>query len=140
MASKFRFLLASALLCSSMTTAGAQTSTGTFGLRLSVPVHCVVSFEGQGAGLADGAGGFSLGQLQEYCNAPRGYELVVSYTPGTLRGARLNAGGDQVVLDGSGEEVISRVTGPRIQARQLAAAPGENGFDTDHLVFQIRPV
>jgi hypothetical protein len=138
MAGKWYAPAAIAVLCSGM--AAAQPATGTFELKLSVPVHCVVNHQGSGVPFSSEGNLVALGELQEYCNAPRGYELVVTYTPGTLRGARLNAGNDQIVLNGSGEEVVSRVAGPRIQARQLSAEPGETGFDTDRLLFELRPV
>ena len=81
----------------------------------------------------------SLGSFREYCNAPTGYELVVSYAPGTLVGTRIIAGSDEILLNGSGQAVLSRATGPRIRERPIAAVPGENGFDSDHLDLQIIP-
>lgn len=116
----------------------AQTS-GSYVLNLVVPVDCRLQH------LPDGAGGmsgqaFMLGQISEYCNDPGGYEIVVNYTPGTLEGTVLSIGEEQVTLNGSGQAVVSRAPGPRIRARALSAIPGQNGFDTDRLDFQIQPV
>jgi hypothetical protein len=136
MARRLQIGVASALLCFAVTAANAQTMG--FNLRLTVPLYCRAQFS---QGVTTGAGGdtVSLGQIREYCNAPHGYELVVSYQSGRLRGARIVAGTDEVVLNGSGEAVLSRQAGPRVRSRAVLATPGENGFDTDHLVFRLRP-
>jgi len=65
--------------------------------------------------------------------------LLVTYAPGSLRGARIIAGDDQVVLDGSGQAVLSRSPGPRIRERPVSAVPGEHGFDTSRFELQIIP-
>ena len=117
------------------TVAGADMS---FALRLQVPVHCLVQQRAPGAAIASGSA-VSLGQFREYCNAPGGYEMVVRYAPGTLRGAVLAAGQDQVTLDGSGQAILSRAAGPRFRERAILATPGANGFDTDRLEFQLIP-
>lgn len=136
-----RKIVAGLAAISSMTfcvPAGAQTS-GSYVLNLVVPVDCRLQH------LADGAGGmagpaFTLGQISEYCNDPGGYQVVVNYTPGTLQGTVLAIGEDQVVLNGSGHAIVSSAPGPRARARMLSAIPGQNGFDTDRLDFQIQPV
>jgi hypothetical protein len=81
----------------------------------------------------------ALGTFREYCNAPGGYQLVVNYTPGSLQGARIIAGNDEIVLDGSGRAVLSRATGPKIRERLISMSPGANGFDTDRLELDIIP-
>jgi hypothetical protein len=115
----------------------AETGTGTLTLSLTVPVLCRVSYSSAGAGESVGEA-VNLGQLKEFCNAGSGYNVVVDYSPGSLRGAVLQLGDDRVVLDGSGEAVLSYAAGPRIRTRQLLAIPGENGFDTSALTFQLR--
>jgi hypothetical protein len=117
------------------TVAGADM---VFALRLQVPVYCVVQQRASGAAVATGAA-VSLGQFREYCNAPGGYQMVVRYEPGKLRGAVLAAGDDQVVLDGSGQAILSRASGPRVRERSILATPGAAGFDTDRLEFQLIP-
>ncbi|WP_233503351.1 hypothetical protein [Sphingomonas psychrotolerans] len=121
------------LLCGSA--AGAEsTASGTFNLRLTVPVICAVSH--QSAISAAGAG-YRLGELREYCNAPGGYALVVNYAPGSMKGAVVAVGEERVVLDGSGRAVIGRTAGPRIRDREIFAEPGAAGFDTDRLEFNL---
>ena len=117
--------------------AAAVATPGSFSLKLTVPVLCRVSFTAGSD--ADQGGAFDLGRLGEYCNAGAGYSVVVDYAPGTLRGAVLQLGADRVVLDGSGEAVISQSPGARIRQRELLATPGANGFDSPQLSFAIRP-
>ena len=120
--------------------ATAQASaTGSFQLRLVVPMLCRVSFTAGGGVAADAARAVDLGKLGEFCNDGAGYSVVVNYAPGTLRGAVLQLGTDRVVLDGSGQAVISQSTEARIRTRELVATPGANGFDSPELSFQIRP-
>lgn len=116
--------------------AGAESHS--FHLSAVVPVVCKVSHErGAVGGPADGA--VNLGNLTEYCNAPGGYELIVTYAPGTLQGTVLTAGEDRVVLNGSGEATLSRVPGPRVRTRSLIGVPGAHGFDSANLQVQVRP-
>lgn len=126
--------LASLLVTAS---ASAEAESMNFNLRATVPVSCFVRHSSMGAA-AGGNGPVALGQINEFCNAPGGYEVVVNYAPGTLQGAVLSVGDEQVMLNGSGHAVLSRAPGPRIRERALTATPGANGFDTDHLNFEIQ--
>jgi hypothetical protein len=132
---KFLLILANAGL---MATPVSAADSASFNLRLRVDVHCTVQHQPVGYGVSVG-GAVSLGQFREYCNAPNGYELVVSYTPGTLRGATIVAGDDRTILNGSGQAVLSRATGPRVRERMVTAIPGDDGFDTDRLELRIVP-
>lgn len=105
-------------------------------LSATVAVHCSVQHGFAGYGQAAGEG-ISLGEIREYCNAANGYELVVDYTPGSLRGTTLIAGQDSVLLDGSGRAVLSRAQGPRIRERALVATPGQAGFDAHSVQFSV---
>lgn len=116
----------------------ALGTSSTFNLRAAVPLHCIVNHQLTGFGAISGET-VSLGTFREYCNAPGGYNLVVKYTPGSLQGARIIAGGDEIILNGSGQAVLSRATGPRVRERPIAAIPGKNGFDTDRLELAIIP-
>lgn len=118
-------------------TAAAAASFG-YNLRLIVPVYCIVNHQSTGSGALSGDA-LSLGTFREYCNAPSGYQIVVRYAPGSLEGARMLAGSDEIVLDGSGQAVLSQTTGPRVRERTISMAPGENGFDTDRLEVDIVP-
>lgn len=132
----FRIIVSSALLAAPVSTVtGADMG---FTLRARVPVYCQVHQRTPGS-VAPAGGAVSLGEFREYCNAPGGYALIVRYAPGTLRGALIEAGQDQVVLDGSGEAVVSRSPRPRFRSRAIVATPGQQGFDTDRLEFQLVP-
>jgi hypothetical protein len=131
------FILAMLGLVGTNAPAGAASSG--YRLELVVPLSCQVRHSPVSASVMTGAA-VSLGQLNEYCNAARGYELVVRYAPGTMEGAVLSLGDDQIVLNGSGQAVISRSSGARMRTRQLAAVPGQAGFDTDRLDFSLTPL
>ncbi|KRA81193.1 hypothetical protein [Altererythrobacter sp. Root672] len=138
MVNKFSIGLAGVALVVLPTVAYANSSFS-FNLRATVPIYCSVQHQAAGFGVGGEGSGISLGTFREYCNAPGGYQLMVRYTPGTLRGARIIAGSDTVVLDGSGQAVLSRSTGPRIRERSISAIPGEQGFDTQQLQLDILP-
>ena len=115
-----------------------QADSGTFRIQAVVPVACQVKYNPAGRDTSsDGA--VSLGQIVEFCNAPGGYELRVFYQPGSLAGTTIFAGSDRVILDGSGEAVLSRSNAPRIIERAITATPGAAGFNTDQLIFQLNP-
>lgn len=133
--STLAFAAAAVVVTSCPAPAGADTPT--YNISLTVPVLCRISYSGSGAGGSVGDA-VDLGELKEFCNAGSGYSVIVDYSPGTLRGAVLQLGDDRVVLDGSGEAVISAAPGPRIRARRLLATPGANGFDTQQLSFEMR--
>ena len=105
-------------------------------LRAVVPVTCSVRFEPNGNLVPQGPV-FNLGSFLEYCNSPSGYRLVVNYTPGTLRGAMVQADSDRVMLDGSGQTLLTQSNGARRRIRNLQIIPGEGGFDTDHFTLDI---
>lgn len=131
-----RISLACASLALVATPSALSAASTSYRVSATVAMHCKVQhrFDSYGQKLADG---ISLGEIRELCNAAHGYELVVRYTPGSLRGTTLRAGHDQVVLNGSGEAILSRSSGPRILQRTVTATPGEAGFDADHLEFQL---
>ncbi|MXO92652.1 hypothetical protein GRI62_03400 [Erythrobacter arachoides] len=123
------------MVLASVPAAGTDAS---FTVRAVVPVYCEVQHRGAGSVALQGQS-ISLGNFREYCNSPGGYSLVVRYAPGTLQGTVLSAGFDQVVLDGSGEAVLSREIRPRFRHRTVIATPGERGFDTDRIGFDLLP-
>lgn len=125
-----------ALLSAGAPAGASPEASGSYQLRLSVPVLCTLKHE-PGSAVPVGGGGYALGDLQEYCNAPGGYQVMVNYTPGSMRGALISVGEERVILDGSGQTIVSNVPGPRIRDRQIVAVPGPTGFDTDRLDFTI---
>jgi hypothetical protein len=114
----------------------ALAASASFQISATVGVTCRVQHQLAGYG-EQIAGGFSLGELREYCNAQNGYELLVSYAPGTLRGTTIRAGDDEVVLNGSGQAVLSRAAGPRVLDRPVVALPGPSGFDSGSIQFSV---
>lgn len=127
-----------AVLALAIVPSAAPAASMGYNLHLVVPVFCSVKLNGEGAGGFSGSA-YSLGTFREYCNAAQGYQLVVRYAPGSLRGARISAGNDNVTLDGSGSTILSQATGPRVRQRSLFITPGEQGFDTDRLTVDILP-
>lgn len=124
-----------AMLCISQPAgASSQASIG-YNLEVNVPVIC--SLKHQPGIAASVGGGYELGELIEYCNAPDGYTVTVNYAPGSMRGAVVSVGEESVTLDGSGTAVVSRAAGPRIRDRTIVAVPGPAGFDTSRLDFDI---
>jgi len=134
---KFGIGLVAATFALSASPLGAESRT--FLITARVPVICQVQFRPAGAIPLDNTA-VPLGEMREYCNAPGGYELVVNYAPGTMQGAVIVAGEDQVVLNGSGQAVLTRSTRPRNRARLLSAMPGAQGFDTDRLDLRLQPM
>ena len=116
--------------------AAGSAETGAYRLSVSVGQNCTVQHRLSGYG-QQSDGGVTLGELREFCNAQHGYELVVRYTPGSLRGTTIRAGEDEVVLNGSGEAILSHADGPRIRERSVTATPGEAGFDAQSIQFSL---
>lgn len=116
--------------------ASAQSiANGSLRLQLTVPLVCTVSHQ---AAISAAGSGYMLGDLREFCNSPSGYLLTVNYMPGSLKGAVVSVGDQRVLLDGSGQAVISHEAGPRIRNRAIFAEPGPQGFDTDRIEFNIQ--
>ncbi|MGN6279901.1 MAG: hypothetical protein ACTHM8_14430 [Sphingomonas sp.] len=124
-----------ATLCPASIANANVESSGSYVVRAYVPVVCTLTHAIGPVAPVDQ--GYALGELKEYCNAPSGYMVTVNYAPGSLRGAVIEIGDERVMLDGSGNTVVSRAPGPRIRDRAIVAIPGPSGFDTDRLNFQI---
>lgn len=124
------------ILAASSPAAGADSAG--FLVRLTVGVHCSVKYDPAAQREVSGPG-VPLGELSELCNAQHGYRVLVTYTPGSLRGARIRVGADEVILNGSGEAVLSQAPGPRVLRRAITAVPGRNGFDARSIQFRLVP-
>ena len=133
----FRLVSAAPLLLIGPSIAASPVATAGTTVSLEVPVICRVVHRGVVAQQGDA---YSLGQLFEYCNAPRGFLVQVAYEPGSLRGTIVQAGDARVVLDGSGESAIIRGSGPKISTVDVSATPGPQGFNPAALQFQIVPL
>lgn len=130
----FILLAASMALVTSSDATLAESAA--YRLSLTVGTYCKVQHENAGYGQQSGDA-IALGKIRELCNAAHGYELLVSYTPGSLQGTTIRAGNDAVVLNGSGQAVLSRVDGPRIRERMVSVLPGPAGLDAESLEFSL---
>ena len=131
-----RSAIAPLLLFFGGASAGAE-SLG-YNLRASVPTHCVVEHHATGVG-ATASGPVALGNIKEFCNSPRGHKLVVQYTPGSLLGAVVVAGEDRVVLNGSGEAILSLASGPTLRTRTLSILADDTVLSTAGLQLRMQP-
>lgn len=136
-----------AAIASLAATGGAQAAVASYGIRAMVPVHCqarlirtAMPAMMQAGGAAAATNNLSLGQLSEYCNAPRGYRLMIRYTPGSLAGTTIRIGEDAVVLNGSGMATLSESRIPRIRSRMISAQAGEGGLQTQQLDLFMIPM
>lgn len=84
---------------------GARSASTTFTLRAFVPVLCRVQLSND-VGSPDADGVVSLGTAQEFCNAPRGYRVLVQHAA-DLEGAAIIREGVRIPLSPSGETVIT---------------------------------
>lgn len=125
-------VLASAPMSDTMPQSGSKSIV----MSAQVPVICKVSHSGE---ITVQGPSYGLGKLVEYCNAPSGFALEVNYTPGSLKGALLQVGENSITLDGSGHNQVMRVDGPKILSQDLVTTPGENGFDSSFLTFEVVP-
>ncbi len=101
---------------------GRSAST-TIRLHAVVPVLCRVQLSAQ-MGVPDEDGIVQLGTAQEFCNAPRGYRVVVQHAP-DLEGAALITGGQRIPLSPSGETILTDSAHPDLRTVTLAADLGE---------------
>ena len=134
MVRKFSLLAASMALVTSSEATFAESAA--YRITLNVGTYCKVQHENAGYG-QQSSGAIALGKIRELCNAAHGYELLVNYTPGSLQGTTIRAGDDEVVLDGSGQAVLSRADGPRIRERTVSVTPGPAGLNADSLEFSV---
>jgi hypothetical protein len=110
-------------------------ANGSVNLRAIAPTVCNIKVDGVASSLSVDT--VHLGTVRELCNALRGYQVSVSYQPGTLVGATLRLGNDSVLLDGSGTAVITDAMGPAVQSRDLILVATSAGFDTSGLDLKI---
>ncbi|MDO9337899.1 MAG: hypothetical protein EON95_08350 [Caulobacteraceae bacterium] len=97
---------------------GGNPASATFRLQGFVPVICRVNVNSI-AGPMDDEGVVSLGVAEEFCNAPRGYRVIVQHSQ-NLEGAAVISNGVRIPLSTSGETVVSDIAHADI--RQVAMA------------------
>ena len=95
-----------------------SNSTGQvrIGVTGQVPVLCRVSVDA--AMVPQAAGRVSLGTMQEFCNNPTGYRVVVSY-PQLAAPAKLIVDGREILLGASGFAVVAESVRAGIVERDL---------------------
>lgn len=112
------------IACSAHADSGLQnTSSTSIRIQAFVPVICHVNLD-IGVTAPDDEGVANLGTAREFCNAPRGYRVLVQHAA-DLEGAALISNGQRIPLSASGETVISDVQHADIRMVSLAADLGE---------------
>lgn len=114
----------------------AGSVSGTINLRAHVPVYCNVEFL---PSLGDGSGGdgvINLGTSQEFCNAPRGYRVILEH-PTNMPAAAVISDAIRIPLSESGETVVANSDHPGFQFRDLALDLGEDAGTINHLGLRI---
>lgn len=94
---------ASAMMIAMAPASQAQTQYA-IGVQGYVPVICRVSLDASQVDANNGTA--SLGQLKEFCNSARGYQVVADYAP-ALAGASLIVDGVEIPLNGNGSVAVS---------------------------------
>jgi hypothetical protein len=115
------FLLATALVGGSASAADGsdpvQSASYTIGIVGVVPVICRATVD---ATIVRGAAAkTSLGELNEFCNSPNGYQVFVEGSP-ELANATIVVDGNRVPLAANGPTLISSSDGPSIVSHRLA--------------------
>jgi hypothetical protein len=114
------FLIATAIFGGSASTASSGEPTDsanyTIGITGFVPVICRASVDET---IVRGAAGkTSLGNLNEFCNSPNGYQVFVEGSP-ELANATIVVDGNRVPLAATGPTLISSSNGPSIVSHRL---------------------
>ncbi len=92
-------------------------------LQATVPVLCRVELDAS-PGQPNEDGVVDLGYADEFCNAPRGYRVVVQHSQ-DLEGAALISEGVRIPLSPTGETVLTDSFRPDLRRISLAADLGE---------------
>ena len=102
---------------------GSSHASTTFRISGYVPVLCHVEVA-SGGGTPQDDGIVDLGRAEEFCNAPRGYRVLVNH-PAGLDGAAMIVGGSRVPLSSTGETVLTDSSQPDIRSVALAVDLGD---------------
>lgn len=115
--------LLTAVVAPSVSLAGDGDASTSIRIMGFVPVICRAQLQGSPVELGDGA--YNLGRIDEFCNAPGAYRIVVNYAgDGDL--GHLIVDGQEVPLDGSGRAVLIQANGPGQQVHQLNYQAGDD--------------
>ena len=88
------------------------------------------------SGVANDAGIVDFGVAEEFCNAPRGYRVLVSHSP-NLEGAAVIAGGVRIPLSPTGETVLTDSSHANFRQVALAVDLGEDPSKFNRLGVRI---
>lgn len=140
--SRIHLLFGAAALAALSLPVQAQTGIGdrvstVITLNAVVPVICHVKLDVH-PGTPDQDGVVDLGVADEFCNAPRGYRVVVQHSP-NLEGAALISGGVRIPLSPTGETVLTDSVHPDLRQFALSADLGDQPEEFRSLGIRIEP-
>jgi len=134
-----KFVAAAAALLTAVAaplpTFAAEPLSMTFKLRGTVPVACRVQLSSALAA-PDASGVAQLGVAEEFCNAPRGYRVLVLH-PAGLEGAAIIRDGVRIPLSSTGSTVLTDSRVPAIQQVALAVDVGDAPEEFTRLMVRI---
>lgn len=132
-----RLLAVSAtLLFAAMPAHSMQGVSQTIRLRAYVPMICNVQLQQPLAGMASADGVVNLGTTQEFCNAPRGYRIILQH-PTDLADAAAVSDSQRIPLSASGETVLVNSDHPDFRLRNLALDLGDDPSQVNRLGLRI---
>ena len=112
---------------------GAST---TIRLQAFVPVICRVQLSASIRPIENGM--VELGMADEFCNAPRGYRVLLQHAP-DLEGAAVISGGLRIPLSASGETVLTDSRHADMRSVALVLDPGETPDRLRSIGMRIEP-
>jgi hypothetical protein len=124
------FIVGVALLGGSATAAPGDTSY-TIGITGFVPTICHAQLDTSIVPAQSGE--TSLGQLNEFCNSPNGYQVYVQGSP-ELANSTLMVDGQPITLSANGPTLVVSSDRPNIASRDVSLA--SNGV-AGSLTFQV---
>lgn len=107
----------------------------TINLQAEVPIVCNVQFQPL-AGQVEAGGVVAIGTAEEFCNAPRGYRVVLQH-PSDMIGAAVLSGVERIPLSQNGETVVADSDHPAVETRQLALDLGHDARRLNRLGLRI---
>lgn len=139
---KKRFVVATAAILASAFSAHADTgirssASTTIRIQAFVPVLCRVRLAAS-VGMADDQGIVDLGAAHEFCNAPRGYRVMLQH-PADLVGAAIISDGQRIPLSPSGETVLTDSTHADLRTVMLSADLGDEPDRFRSISVRIEP-
>lgn len=125
-AAKYIAAAAAALLAISASAeadTGSNTASTIIRIQGYVPVICHVELDAM-VSAADEDGVANLGTANEFCNAPRGYRVLVEH-PQDLVGAAIISEGVRIPLSPTGETILTNSSRPDLRQVALAVDLGD---------------